>query len=179
MLVLSVLLGLSVGCKQPHPGWEPPLEETSTRFLQKEVDEALQLVRDALQESRESGQAEDSLRGAVRALSRMSQYYLPLLEARERTYNAHRFFYYGEQLRARAEMETVGTILEGVVADGPTLLPVMREALDLVSEAKTAVTANSDEAPELMRMLASKLNYMGLKGKLEVPQGWLAESPDG
>jgi hypothetical protein len=173
-LILGTLLLVAGGCNQPHPGWEPPLEETSTRFLQARVEEALQLVRGARGDVRsDPGEVEQQLDGALRTLEQMSKYYLPLLEARERTYDAHRFLYYGETLRARTEIEAVEEILDRVAeTGGPALEPVMKEPLDLVSEAKAALLATSDNAPDLIKSLAITLNFMALKGALELPDDW-------
>jgi hypothetical protein len=174
LLVLGGLLLASQGCKQPHPGWEPPLEETSTRFLQAQVDEALGFVQRAQRDLRgDPGQAEAKLRDAARALERMSGYYLPLLEARERAYDAHRFLYYGETSRARAELEAVEEILDTVAeTGGPVLQPALREPLDLASEAKAAVIAGTDNAADSIRTLTILLNQMALRGGLDLPDDW-------
>lgn len=174
--VLITLLFVSIGCRQPHQGWEPPLEETSTRFLQEQVAEALQLVRGAEDEAlTHPERLADKLEGAARSLERMSIYYLPLLEARERAYNAHRFLYYGERQRAIEEIEAAEKLLDGVAATGGTVLAsAMKKPLDRVSEAKAAVMAKADNAPDLIKSLAVELNYMVLKGGLELPADWPA-----
>ncbi len=62
LLILGALLLFSAGCRQPHQGWEPPLEATSTRFLQNQVEEALQFVRGAQDDvATDPGQAEEEL----------------------------------------------------------------------------------------------------------------------
>jgi hypothetical protein len=173
-MVLGVLVLFSGGCRQPHQGWEPPLEETSTRFLQSQVDETLQFVRGAQTAIRvDPEQVEQRLDGAVRTLERMSKYYLPLLEAREHAYNAHRLLYLDAKHRAKTEIQAVEDIL-GSVAEhgGARILPAIEEPLDLVSEAKAAVMARSDRAPDLIKSLAVKLNYLALKGELEIPENW-------
>jgi hypothetical protein len=174
LVVLGTLLLFVGGCKQPHQGWEPPLEETSTRFLQTQVENALRFVRSAQDDVRSNPEkAEQRLLDAVRALEGMSRYYLPLLEARERSYDAHRFLYHGERHRARSEIEAVEKILDTIAAAGGTALqPTMKDPLDLVSEAKAAVIAESENAPELIKSLAIKLNFMALKGQLELHDDW-------
>jgi len=173
---LALLSLLAAGCSQRDAGWEPPLEETSTRVLRTEVDDALRLAREARHDVRsDPDQAAERLDDALRALQRLDEYYLPLVEARERTYNAHRFLYFGEKHRARDEIETVETILDGVAATGGgELQPALKEPLDLVSEAKAAVMATSENAPDLVKSLAIKLNFMALKGRLELPDDWPA-----
>lgn len=172
--LLGLILLLTGGCKTPHPGWEPPLEETSTRFLATQVDDALRSLRRARRDVRSKpGDAEGKLDDALRALERMAKYYLPLLEARERTYDAHRFYYYGETRRARAELEAVEEIVDEVAGGGGSPLEAaMKRPLDLVSEAKAAVMAKSDSAPERIKSLAIQLNFMALKGGLELPDDW-------
>jgi hypothetical protein len=173
-VILATLLLFAAGCTQPHPGWEPPLEETSTRFLQTEVEEALLFVRGARTDfPGEPEQVERQLDGATRALERLSRYYLPLLEARERTYDAHRFLYQGEIHRAATEIESVEEILDRVAGTGGTKLQTaMKEPLDLVSEARAAVMAKSEEASDLLRSLAIKLNFMTQRSRLELPEDW-------
>lgn len=176
---LSLLLVTLGGCRQAHEGWEPPVEETSTRLLQQEAEKALHRVesaRNALEENEE--QAAERLAEASRALERLSRYYLPLLEAKERVYNAHRFVYYGETGRAEAEINRVQRILNGVVeAGGERLFKVLTPALDLVGEAKAAIRGAPEEAPHLLRDLAVRLNLASLKGELELPGDWPQESP--
>ena len=174
LLILGILLLGVGGCMQSAQEWEPPLEETSTRFLQTEVDEALRLVRSAEGDLRRNPErAEVRLDEAARDLERMSKYYLPLLEARERAYDAHRFLYHGKRHRAIEEIEAVEEILDRVAeTGGTTLQPVMKEALDLVSEAKAGVMAQSANAPEVIKSLAIKLNYMAQKSRLELPDAW-------
>ena len=165
-----VLVGLG-GCRQSHEGWEPPVEETSTRFLQQEAEEALRLVDAAYSDlAGTEGPAKGRLSEAADALRRLTVYYLPLLEARERVYNAHRFFYYGESARADAEIKTVEQILDGVVElGGARLLRVLSPAIDLVGEAQAAIHGAPEEVPQLLRDLAIKLNLATLKGELELP----------
>jgi hypothetical protein len=169
--ILIALLFVSIGCSQPHQGWEPPLEETSTRFLQSQVDESLRIVRSAQGEAgAHPEQVEDKLDAAARVLELMSGYYLPLLEARQRTYDAHRLLYYGDRHGTRSEIEAVERLLDEVAKFGGTALaPAMKKPLDLVSEAKAAVIAGSDNAPDLIRSLAIDLNDMMLTGGLELP----------
>jgi hypothetical protein len=174
-----LLLAALGGCRYPHEGWEPPVEETSTRFLQQEADEALRWVDAARAELAASdGPAAERLSAAAQALQRLTRYYLPLLEARERVYNAHRSAYYGESGRAEAEIKAVELILDGVVeVGGPRLLRGLTPALDLVSEAKAAIRGAPNEAPQLLRELAVRLNLATLKGELELHGNWPPESP--
>jgi hypothetical protein len=173
-LLLGSLLFAWAGCQQPHRGWEPPLEEMSTRFLRNQVEEALDFVHVARQDVRaDPAQLGESLDGAERALERMSKYYLPLLEARDCAYDAHRFLYYGERSRAKTKLATVEGILDSVAeAGGAALQPVLKEPLDLVSEARAAVMAGTDTAPHLIESLTVTLNLLALKGGLDLPDDW-------
>ena len=174
VLVLSVVLFVLNGCKQPHPGWEPPLEETSTRFLQDEVGEALELIRNARTDVHaDPARAQSQLVKASRALERVSVFYLPLLEAREHAYDAHRLVYFKQENRARTHIEAVESILDTMAENGgPKILPALKEPLGLASEAKAAIMAQSDLAPDLIKSLARKLNFMAWRGELEIPSDW-------
>jgi hypothetical protein len=146
--------------------------------LQQEAEEALHLV-DTARATLDQGedQAAERLVEAAQALERLSRYYLPLLEARERVYNAHRFVYYGETGRAEAEIKRVERILNDVVeVGGQRLFKVLTPALDLVGEAKPAIRGAPEEAPHLLRELAVRLNLASLKGELELSGNWPPES---
>jgi hypothetical protein len=155
------------------------VEETSTRLLQQEADEALRFVEAARADLAGSeGPAAERLSEAAQALQRLTLYYLPLLEARERVYNAHRFVYYGETGRAETEINAVEEILDRVVELGGTpLLRALTPALDLVGEAKAAIPGAPNEAPRLLKELAVKLNLATLKGELELPGDWPPQDP--
>jgi len=177
LLVAAALLVLLVtpgGCRHPHEGWQPPFEVSSTRLLQQEADVALRLVGAARADlAGSNGPADERLSGAVRALERLTVYYLPLLEAKERTYNAHRFLFYGERGRADTELTIVREILDGTVeAGGEPLLELFVPALDLVGEAQAAVRGAPEKAPAILKELAVKLNLMLLKGDLALPDDW-------
>jgi len=178
-VTLSVLLVTVGGCRQTHEGWEPPVEETSTRLLKQEADAALRFVDAARADLVGSeGPAAEHLSSATRALQRLTLYYLPLLDARERIYNAHRFLYYGETGRAERELNAVEQILDHVVeVGGHQLFTVLTPSLDLVGEAKAAIRGAPSEAPRLLKDLAIKLNLATLKGELELPGDWPPQDP--
>jgi hypothetical protein len=178
-IALSFLLVILGGCRRTHEGWEPPVEETSTRLLKQEADEALRFVDAARADLAGSqGPAAEHMSSAVQALQRLTLYYLPLLEARERIYNAHRFLYYGEMGRAERELDAAERILDHVVEiGGHRLFTALAPSLDLVGEAKAAIRGAPDEAPRLLKDLAVKLNLATLKGELELSGGWPPQDP--
>lgn len=171
-LILAGSMVLVAGCTRPHPGWEPPLQETSTRFLQEKVDEVRALVEAARQELPPgSDDAREPLSRAASKVRLLSEYYLPMLEARQRTYDAHRFFYYGETSRAETEIDAVETILDKIAeAGGSELFRELKRPLDLVGEAKSAMRGAPAKAPGLLKELAVELNSTALRADLVFPE---------
>ena len=102
-----------------------------------------------------------------------------MLEARQHTYDAHRFFYYGETLRAETEIDKVDKILAKIQnAGGEDLFRALSRPVELIGEAKAAMRGAPGEAPGLLKELAVELNNMGRRGDLVLPKGW-PKSDDG
>ena len=167
---LGLLLILSQACSDREGGWAPVLEETSTDFLTAEVGQALdrvEAVRSALPQDPETAAA--AAAEAEAALRRLSGYYLPVLEARERSYNAYRHHLMGEDERTLGELERVEEILlELGEGQGEFMVHELEHPLELVSDAKLAVAGTSDEADRLLEELSVELHDMLVKGGLIV-----------
>lgn len=94
-------------------------------------------------------------------------YYLPLIEARQGAYNAYRHFYLGKSDQTAAELDRVEAILMTIADAGhENLLREMREPLEDLEDAKAALDAEGGEAAEQLQALASRLNFLILKGGL-------------
>jgi hypothetical protein len=172
LIVAAFVIGVLTPFPQrgTHEGWEPPLEETSTRFLQDQAEEARRLLDAAREEIRsQTGDPEGQLSVAAQTLERMTLYYLPLLEARERAYDAHRLYYYGEEGRAAAHLDAIEGILDAMANAAPEIFLELKEPLDLVAEARAGLKATPDDVPRLLKTLAVRLNLMALKGNLLFP----------
>jgi len=172
LVLLTSLLALSGGCERTRQGWEPPLEETSTRFLQTRVDEALRLVNAAREGLGASGGLpQEQLTAAANTLAWISEYYLPLLEARERAYNAHRLYYYGDEAQTASQLDSIERILDEVAAaGGEGLTRELKEPLDLVAELRAAMKGAPEKVPDLLKALAVRLNLMAVRGGLITTQ---------
>jgi hypothetical protein len=111
--------------------------------------------------------AEEALDSAVEELKCFSEYYLPLLDARERSYNAYRFCYLKEKKRATRELDRIEKTLVSMAEDGGKLLfRELEKPLEILVDARAAIAADPEDAPELLRELANKLNQMLLKMEL-------------
>ena len=164
------LLALA-GCNREPAGWTPVLEETSTTFLKTETEEVASRVRLAqadLPANPEKAAAE--LAKAEVGLDHLLTYYLPLLDARERAYNAYRHYQLGKTKETQRELDAVETILMAVAESGhsPMQLRAMEEPLETLEDARVALDVDSDEATGALRTLATRLNFLLLKGRLEL-----------
>lgn len=173
MGLFSVGLVLFLACRDPEHRWTPVLEQTSTEFLTTatvRTREHLEAARRSLTEDPEAAAAD--LEAARRELRHLETYYLPLLEARERAYNAYRFFELGEEARTVGEIERVEALLLEMARDlGEPLAAEMEPPLETVADLRAALSGSPERAPELLLELALRLQEMALKGELVLGSG--------
>jgi hypothetical protein len=170
-LSTAVIFGSGLtGCSPKSGNPEYVLEQTSTRSLEDEANRALEYVHRARQRhvSTEDDVAE-ALAAAEKSLVHLSGYYLPLVEARSRAYNAYTFSQTGQQDRATEELVVIEQVLlriaNGKVAQAENLV---RKPAEKLAEAKIALSAGDADAPRLIGELASMLNHEILKGPIEL-----------
>jgi hypothetical protein len=172
-LVILWLLLVTVGapgvaCRRGPEGWPRLVQSPSTPFLATQIDKALEKVREGhatLPE--EAAAARSALEEADVALSQLKEFYLPLLEATRRAYNAHQLAALGETARAQAELGHIETLLLAVAEDGSMdVVREMEEPLDLLEEARVSLGSSSPETPQRFEWLAERLELAALKGDL-------------
>lgn len=164
---LTTLVSLA-SCERHQPG-ATIVEEPTASALHDVSAEALQQVRSAIRDvdaSAPKGDVLQKLRESEGTLLKVTEYYVPLLDAHERAYRAYRF-YYGEPSRVESELERIETILHGVVRDrGSEVEGPVDEALGLVEDVRSSMEANSLAAARHLDELARKLSFMLLKAEL-------------
>lgn len=156
------------GCSQPPRGWIPVLEETSTSFLRTETEDIatrIQAAKSDLVTDPEAAAAE--LEAAEQGLDHLLTYYLPLLEARERAYNAYRHYYLDNVEKTSRELDEVEAILTKIAESGRGhLLREMEEPLETLVDARVALKVDRDEARDSLQSLARQINFLLLRGGL-------------
>lgn len=171
-LILLAGAGLTLlalaGCNRAPAGWTPVLEETSTTSLRTETEDVASRVRlaqanllaDPEKAAAELAKADDSL-------DHLLTYYLPVLDARERAYNAYRHYQLGKIKQTERELGEVETILMGIAESGDgRLLLAMEEPLESLEDAQAALGVDSKEATKALRALAIRLNFLLVRGRL-------------
>jgi len=144
------------------------LEETSTVFLETETARILshiEAARDRL--GTDPAGAEAELADAQATLEDLRDYYLPILHARERAYNAYRSLYLGDGARVMDELSGIEEILGAVAAEAESgALQELQALGEALADARLAVEAGSEEAGPALESLARRLNQAALKGDL-------------
>lgn len=159
---------LLVGCGSAPDGWTPVMEETSTTFLRTETQavasEISQAKADLLADPEKAAK---ELAAAEDRLDHLLTYYLPLLEAREYAYNAYRHHILGDSAQTARELAHVESILIAVAESGHGhLLREMEEPLEALEDARVELRADGREAAKSLKYLATRLNFLLLKGGL-------------
>lgn len=170
-LSAALLVGVSLaGCNQSRESRSPLLEQTSARSIEDEANRALENVRSAAETMASSpDETSTALAEAETSLVHLTAYYLPLLEARARAYNAYSYYQSGRTEMSSEELVAVEEILlsiaQGALPRGEALVSPPTEKL---AEANMAVSTVSPSAPVLLEELASLLNQLILKGDIEL-----------
>ncbi|MDX1503676.1 MAG: hypothetical protein R3325_15060 [Thermoanaerobaculia bacterium] len=167
-IVCGLALLAAAGCSPAPEAWTPVPQESSTTFLDSEVETAaahVRSARSALPADPEGAAAE--LAGAEEALTRLLGYYLPLLDARGRAYDAYRHYRMGRTRETERELAEIEKILIRVAGGGgETLLREMEAPLEKLGDARAALASGADEAGEDLEALASRLHFLLVRGGL-------------
>jgi len=166
--LLLAALGLLWGCNETPRGWTPVMEETSTTFLEEETGRVLEHVQEALQRvGDDPGGIAPELERAESRLEHLLDYYLPLVQARERAYNAYRMFYLGDEAGVSRELAAVEDILASMAekADGQRLTEIESLA-ETVASTRMATASGTDQGQKALEALARLLNQAAVKGDL-------------
>jgi chromosome segregation ATPase len=137
-------------------------------FLSSEVARALRSLQDARGDlTKEQSEVRKALDEAEKTLARLQTYYLPLLEARQRAFNARQLAASGDLGKARSELEHIeATLLTLAGSGGDEMGREVEKPLDLVEDARVALARSSPEAVTRLEALAEHLELMLLKGDL-------------
>ena len=100
-------------------------------------------------------------------LDHLLTYYLPVLDARERAYNAYRHYQLGRSRETERELDEVEAILMEIAeTEHSHLLRAMEEPLETLEDARAALHVAPDEATRELRTLSIRLNNLLLRGGL-------------
>lgn len=163
-----LLLLILSGCERAPDSWTPVLEHTSTTFLETETERALQSILSASAElGADQEEAAEELRNAAATLQNLKDFYLPLFRARERSYNAYRYYRLGLNDQADGELEAVEQTLSSMVAaSGGGPLRELQVLAESVADARIALQGTPEEAEAALEALAERLDDVVLKGDL-------------
>ncbi len=165
-----MVLWVAGACDQPDVDWQPILERSAGHALRVEVERAASAVEAAVPVlGSNPEEAAVLLRGADQSLRHLVDFYLPLLEAREHSYNALLFFNLDKLERAEEELDLAESRLTAIArVDHGKLLREMEPPLEDLEDARAAVRADPVIAHELLQSLTTRLNNMVVKGGLIV-----------
>jgi hypothetical protein len=139
-------------------------EEPTASALKPIASAALDEVL-AARGSAETAQRDRHLELAESSLRKLTEYYLPLLDAKDRAYEAYRLYFLNPGA-VKGELDEIERILTSVVSTRGQVEASTLPALELETEARAAMDAGSPTTPKHLHDLARRLSYMLLKGEL-------------
>jgi len=162
-----MIVAWAAACQPVKQRFPPLTRDPSVGFLRAEVDTASAALAAALEGlPPKAGQSQAAIERAEQTLGRLSGYYLPVFEARQRAYNAYELASVDRMQAARSELDAVEKILLAVAqAESDHIARELQEPLDLLEEARLALASDSGTG-EHLAALAEYLSLMLLKGRL-------------
>ena len=164
----ATLLFMQWACGDAPPSAIFIEEEISTTFLRTETLATLRLVQEAKQKLPDNpGEAIQVLDEAEASLQHITSYYHPLLDAKERTYNAYGLYARGDSARATGELDLIEKGLLSV-AEGAdeSIAAEIKQPMEALADVRVAMTGTQVEAAASFETLARRLNAMLVKGRL-------------
>lgn len=160
-VLLAALLLSSCVSREGVPVSEEPTAVALQPIAADVLDEVL-----AARRSAETAERDRHLELAESGLRKLNEYYLPLLDAKDRAYEAYRLYYLNPQAIIAELAEIERSLTSIASARGRHVEASIVPALELVAEARAAVDVGSPTAPKHLHDLARRLSYMLLKGEL-------------
>jgi hypothetical protein len=118
------------------------------------------------------GQAVRALQNAEKSLEYLRDFYLPLFQARERAYNAYRYFRLGEGTQVDRELRLIEETLESMAeAEGGGPQNELQALAEAVASARIAAKGPPREAGTALEELARRLEQVVVKGDLIIGSG--------
>ncbi|MDX1384968.1 MAG: hypothetical protein R3190_15045 [Thermoanaerobaculia bacterium] len=157
-----------LACEHRGTGALDPLEETASHAMKAQAEVAARQLRSARESvaSRPDLAAAD-IEAAASSIDNLVTYYLPLLDAREKAYNAYGHLQNGEQGSARLDLERLEEILSAMARARPTAeLEAIQPPLERAASARAALADDPEEAAAAIRFVAIRLNQLLTKGDL-------------
>jgi len=163
-------LGAGAGCSPPRPA---PQQDLSDREVREESARALAAAREARRELPAHPEAAAAaLDRALASLECVHYFHLPVVEARDRAFNAARHLARGEKRQALEEVEEIEAVLhEAARGGGPPVSRALARPLDLAAHAARSLEAGSPAAAGNLDALARELNLLEIHSDLAVPEG--------
>jgi len=169
LLTVACLVFAFASCQQQPPETAPLLlEEPSVSFLRREIGDAIAEYEQADQSlSNSPEEAQESFARAHERLTHINSYYLPLMEARERTYNAYQLCANGDVDRSSSELDLVEQLLLGVAkTQNETARGEIETVLAALEGARLALDDGSARVTREIEALLRGINALLYKGRL-------------
>lgn len=174
-VALALALATVSGCRNVDPAG-PLHDDASFEYLEREVSSALEALETLTCVQHDATQQE-AYTSARRALYRLRDYHVPLLEALMRADRASRWLQSSEDDLALEELALIEVSLLTISDQGDVKLSEeIDRPLELVVTARAAIRAHRAEAPELVHDLRTRIHQLLHKSGL-VLQGTYLE-PD-
>jgi hypothetical protein len=168
--ILAIVAVAVAACQSTDQRFPLLARDPSVGPLRSEVESALAALAEARGALRPDVAKSDAAIGrAQQTLRDLADFYLPLLETRQRACYAYELASAGRSSAARSELDAVEAILlEMAKVEAGPVVRGLEEPLDLLEEARLALAAGASGSAEPIAALANRLSLMLDKGRLVV-----------
>lgn len=170
LFFLTAVVLLFIACDTRQPPWNPIFEDTSFRYLDNSIQNALKTLEKAEEQMRrqEPEDAAASLAAARQICLALKNYYIPLTEVRHQIYDADRFYYLKEEDTAKHCLEESRLIIENInqFAEGNAIHTALIDLVSMIDGCILSMNESPGMASEKMKTLGHQVNLMLIKGGL-------------
>jgi len=172
LIILPAVVFILFACETRQQPWNPVFEDTSFRYLENSISDALASIEKARNQLRENQPADAAatLEKTKQVCLALKDYYIPLTEVRHRIYDADRFFYLKETVKARKTLEASRQIIKNInrFAEGAPIHSAFRDLISMIDGCILSLDENSGVTNDQLKNLGHKVNLMLIKGGLTI-----------
>lgn len=170
--ILPAVIFIFFACDTRQQPWNPIFEDTSFRYLDNSIYNALENLEKAENQLKENHPADtaESLEAAKQICLALKDYYIPLTEVRHQIYDADRFFYLKNKDKARNCLEESRVVIEkmNTVAGGAAIHGALIDLVTMIDGCILSLDETSGKTNDKLKTLGHKVNLMLIKGGLTI-----------
>ena len=169
--LLVFILLILFGCQQEKYEWNPIFEETNFDYFKTNIEWSLSLIDDAYSEANKKKEEsiQEKLYQVKNRLLKIKDYYIPLTTARQKIYDAERFFKLNNIKKSETLLKDSKSIITSLdlMTNNKVFDKVILDLNSMINEVITSLDEDSKiKTYNKIKILGDHINLMLYRGDL-------------